>query len=137
LNDFFVLFASERQNVIHATEFVRQSPLIGPKVPVHGLLVDTQTGRLEWIVNGYQTFTSSVTAPAATVDASQLGAWQRPVPLPEFKIGEMQFPETKIGDIVTPVTHSISTAPTRSTTEPISSRDQQARRVEIRRPTEW
>src|SRR5579862_4294345 len=30
LNEFFGLFASERQNVINAVEFVRHSPLIGP-----------------------------------------------------------------------------------------------------------
>src|SRR3989442_10885082 len=35
LNEFFGLFASERQNVIRGVEFTRQSPLIGPKVPVH------------------------------------------------------------------------------------------------------
>ena len=38
LTEFFGVFASERQNVIKAAELVRQSPLIGPKVPVHGLL---------------------------------------------------------------------------------------------------
>ena len=51
---FFGLFASERQNVLRAAEFIRQSPLIGPKTPVHGLLVDINNGRLETIVNGYQ-----------------------------------------------------------------------------------
>src|SRR6185369_7954004 len=38
LNEFFGLFSSERQNVIKACDLVRQSPLIGPKIPVHGLL---------------------------------------------------------------------------------------------------
>lgn len=51
---FFGMFASERQNVIKAVDFVRASPLIGPKIPVHGLLIDTATGKLEWVVNGYQ-----------------------------------------------------------------------------------
>src|SRR5207247_11407234 len=54
LNEYFGLFASERQNVIRGAEIVRQSPLIGAKVPVHGLLIDVQTGKLEWLVNGYQ-----------------------------------------------------------------------------------
>src|SRR5262245_1157226 len=44
LNEYFGLFASERQNVMKAVEYVRASPLIGPRVPVHGLLVDIQTG---------------------------------------------------------------------------------------------
>src|ERR1044071_9057519 len=38
LSEFFGLFASERQNVIKAVEHVRASPIIGPGVPVHGLL---------------------------------------------------------------------------------------------------
>ncbi|HSU55358.1 MAG TPA: carbonic anhydrase, partial [Candidatus Dormibacteraeota bacterium] len=59
LNEFFGVFASERQNVIKAAEIIRSSPLIGPKVPVHGLLVDIQSGRLEWLVNGYQVLQTS------------------------------------------------------------------------------
>ena len=51
LNEFFGLFASERQNVLRGVEFVRQSPLIGPGIPVHGLLVDVESGKLEWLVN--------------------------------------------------------------------------------------
>ena len=54
LNEFFGLFASERQNVIRSADVVRNSPLIGPQVPVHGLLVDIHSGKLEWLVNGYQ-----------------------------------------------------------------------------------
>src|SRR5882757_4675355 len=54
INEFFGLFSSERQNVIKAADFVRHSPLIGPKVPVHGLLVDIETGKLDWLVNGYE-----------------------------------------------------------------------------------
>src|SRR5438128_5158444 len=48
LNEYFGLFASERQNVIRGAELVRQSPIIGSNVPVHGLVMDIQTGRLEW-----------------------------------------------------------------------------------------
>ena len=54
VNEFFGMFGSERQNVIKACEIVRSSPLIGPKIPVHGLLLDIQTGKLEWLVNGYE-----------------------------------------------------------------------------------
>src|SRR6266496_2911784 len=55
LNEYFGLFASERQNVLRGAEIVRQSPLIGANVPVHGLLIDIHSGKLEWLVNGYQT----------------------------------------------------------------------------------
>jgi carbonic anhydrase len=54
LNEFFGLFSAERQNIIKACELTRQSPLIGSKIPVHGLLVDTDTGKLDWVVNGYE-----------------------------------------------------------------------------------
>jgi len=95
LNDFFGLFGSERQNVIKACDIVRHSPLIGPTTPVHGLLVDTGTGKLDWIVNGYQTLetaTSHATAPANLIG-------QTTEKLGEFNIGEMKFPEAKIGEM--------------------------------------
>src|SRR6266446_238097 len=76
LNEFFGTFASERQNVLKAAGFVRSSPLIGPKTPVHGLLVDTETGKLEWLVNGYEALVTTsarwnevVKSAGQTVDA--------------------------------------------------------------------
>ena len=102
LVEFLNIFASERQNVIKATDFIRQSPLIGPKVPVHGLMLDTETGRLEWIVNGYQMF-SGVTAAPALADRSPL----ENLVLPEFHIGEMKFPEMKIGELATEAKHLV------------------------------
>ena len=135
LNEFFGLFASERQNVMRAVEFVRQSPLIGSKVPVHGLVVDTQSGRLEWVVNGYQAF--STTATAQSVEGPQLGGRQTTIPLPEFKIGEMKFPDLKIGEIATPVasvSQSISLSPIGGEGRGEGARTaQETRRVEIRR----
>jgi carbonic anhydrase len=97
LTEFFGLFASERQNVIRGVDFVRQSPLIGPQIPVHGLLVDIQTGRLEWLVNGYEALGSVATKfaqalPPAAPATAAVGA------LEEFKLGEMKFPEFKIGE---------------------------------------
>ncbi|HLP76520.1 MAG TPA: carbonic anhydrase [Candidatus Paceibacterota bacterium] len=99
LTEFFGMFGTERQNVIKSCEFVRQSPLIGPKVPVHGFLVDIGTGKLEWVVNGYQTFApvaerwnQVVKSAGQTVDALKA--------MNDFKIGEMKFPETKIGEVV-------------------------------------
>jgi len=76
-------------------EIVRSSPLIGPKVPVHGLLVDIQTGNLEWLVNGYQTLRAEssrwnevVQSAAQATDALKSMAG--------FDFGEMKFPSTKI-----------------------------------------
>lgn len=97
LVEFFGMFSSERQNVIKAVDFIRNSPLIGRKIPVHGLLVDIETGRLEWVVNGYETF-----AATASPDLNVLGkAGQFIDKLEEIgknTLGEMQFPETKIGE---------------------------------------
>jgi carbonic anhydrase len=103
VNEFFGMFGSERQNVIKACELVRSSPLIGPKIPVHGLLLDIQTGRLEWLVNGYQQWATMsdkwndvVRSAGETVDKLKS--------LADFNIGEMKFPETKIGETVTKAT---------------------------------
>jgi carbonic anhydrase len=100
LNEFFGTFGSERQNVIKAAGIARSSPLLGPKTPVHGLLVDIETGKLEWLVNGYETlgtvaarWNEVVKSAGQTVDALKS--------LADFKIGEMKFPETKIGEVVT------------------------------------
>jgi len=100
LNEFFGIFASESQNVHKAVEFVRQSPLIGPKIPVHGLMVDINSGRLEWLVNGYESLSTMasrwnevVRSAGQTIDALK--------PMADFNIGEMKFPETKIGEAVT------------------------------------
>ena len=55
LHEFFGLFTSERANVLKGVGFLRASPIIPSKVPVHGLMIDTTTGKLEWAVNGYET----------------------------------------------------------------------------------
>jgi len=100
VNEFFGMFASERGNVIKAVDIVRQSPLIGPRIPVHGLVVDIETGKVEWLVNGYQTletmgarWNEAVAAAGQTVDALK--------GLANFEIGGIKFPETKIGEAVT------------------------------------
>jgi carbonic anhydrase len=107
LTEYFGLFASERQNVIRGAEIVRHSPLIGSNVPVHGLLIDIQSGKLEWLVNGYQTLGAAPPSMGealkqTAVDAVRQTAAQAvdlvAAKLPEFKLGEMKFPEFKIGE---------------------------------------
>ena len=95
INEFFGTFGSERQNVIKACDIIRQSPIIGPKIPVHGLLLDVETGKLDWIVNGYQTLETAANRPAAP--ANLIG--QTTDKLGHFNIGEMKFPEAKIGEL--------------------------------------
>lgn len=119
LNEFFGLFASERQNVMRGAEFVRQSPLIGPRVPVHGLLVDVHTGKLEWVVNGYERLQQASVQTAASA-------------MPEFKPGEMKFPDVKIGDLHVPQAAPLETA--EQATMPLSQ--QPAARAEAPHPAE-
>src|ERR1035437_6685417 len=101
INEFFGTFGSERQNVLKACDLVRNSPLIGPKIPVHGLLLDVETGKLDWVVNGYETLQTqlspglpgNVALPKFGDHLESLGAFK------DFAMGEMKFPEKKIGEL--------------------------------------
>ena len=96
LNEFFGMFGSERQNVIKACDFARHSPLIGPKIPVHGLMIDIETGKLDWVVNGYDALQTPVQpATMPKIDFATLGAAGL---FKDFEMGEMKFPEMKIGE---------------------------------------
>lgn len=99
VSDYFGLFASEPQNVIKACDFVRRSPLIGPKIPVHGFVVNIETGKLDWIVNGYQNLETATTRWNEAVKSAGQTLDQFKS-LADFQIGEMKFPETKIGESV-------------------------------------
>ncbi len=78
---------------------MRHSPLIGPKIPVHGLLVDIETGKVEWLVNGYQTL-DTMGARLNEVAASAGHTLDALKSLTDFEIGGIKFPETKIGETV-------------------------------------
>ena len=116
VSEFFGTFGSERQNVIKACDFVRQSPLIGPKIPVHGLLLDIETGKLDWVVNGYETLTlqpgAAPTHPVSFATMGPLGSF------PEFTMGEMKFPEMKIGEAAANQPPPLSTPPAPSNRPP-------------------
>ncbi len=45
-------FEDERENVIEVCKKIKNHPLI-PDVPIHGLIIDIETGELEVLVNGY------------------------------------------------------------------------------------
>jgi len=99
VNEFFGMFGSERANVIKAVDTVRQSPLIGPKIPVHGLLVDIETGKVEWIANGYQTLDTKGFQPQGS--AAAIGqALDTFKPLADLEVGGIKLPDTKIGESV-------------------------------------
>jgi carbonic anhydrase len=54
LNRFLTGFESPKAGVLGTVELIRNHPLMPADVPVHGLLIDPQTGALEQIVNGYE-----------------------------------------------------------------------------------
>lgn len=112
LTEFFGMFASEQQNVIHAVDLARSSPLIGPKIPVHGLLVDVGSGKLDWVVNGYETLDRSVTHAPPGVKTEPLGKdfSDLAASIGNFNIGEMKFPEGKIGSVVNDLKERIEAA---------------------------
>jgi carbonic anhydrase len=87
LIEFFGLFATERQNVIKACDFVRQSPLIGPNIPVHGLLADIETGKLDWVVNGYEKLSQQQPQSPPSGALSQFTGLAS---LKDFDMGEMK-----------------------------------------------
>jgi carbonic anhydrase len=101
LNEFFGTFASVRQNVIRSTEIARQSSLVGPKIPIHGLLVDIGTGKLEWLVNGYQAL--ELAGPNLPEKLNTGSSRDALVDLPAFEIKDMQVPDSKIGDFASKV----------------------------------
>jgi carbonic anhydrase len=53
LRAFFGAASSERGRVRDSVEALRASPLIPGNVPIHGLIIDTNGGRLEVVVRGY------------------------------------------------------------------------------------
>lgn len=97
LVEYFGLSASERQNVLRAVEFVRASPLIGTKTPVHGLMLDLTTGRVECVANGYEVTPIVVAGKAGELFAAAeqtldkmaaIGNAGQELKLPTAKIGE-------------------------------------------------
>jgi carbonic anhydrase len=107
LSEFFGVFSSERQNVICGVDTVRSSPLIGPDIPVHGLLVETETGRVEWLVNGYRVLEiapprqQSVRPP---VDLPEIGDFHKPPP-DTAAPSTLELPGTKIGEGLSELQH--------------------------------
>jgi carbonic anhydrase len=100
LVEYFGLFGTERQNVIRAVDFVRVSPLIGAKVPVHGLLIDLKTGKLEWVINGYQSLDAVQTGKVGETFKKAEATLDAFAKIGHTAAEEFKLPETKIGSTV-------------------------------------
>jgi carbonic anhydrase len=46
-------FTSVNESVAHSVEVVTKHPLMPKDIPVHGLVIDPKTGKLDLVVNGY------------------------------------------------------------------------------------
>jgi carbonic anhydrase len=101
LVEYFGLFGSERQNVIRGVDFIRASPLMGSKVPIHGLLIDIKTGKLEWVVNGYQAFETVATGRAGELIQRADQMVDSFTKIGHLTANEFKLPEGKIGEIST------------------------------------
>jgi carbonic anhydrase len=102
LDEFVNRFVNERQNVDLAVKLARSSPLISRRTPIHGLLADVESGRLEWVVNGYE----AQYAPAVAVPPSEEGAPGESVglgPAPTEERPGITRPDFKLGDDLPPI----------------------------------
>lgn len=53
LDEWLKGFTSEEENVRNGVRIIQNHPLL-PNVPVHGLLIDPKTGKLDVVVEGYE-----------------------------------------------------------------------------------
>jgi carbonic anhydrase len=56
-------FTSVHESVLNSVEIIRNHPLCPPYIPVHGLIMDPDTGLLELVVDGYPKAASVAGAP--------------------------------------------------------------------------
>jgi len=101
LDEFVHRFVDERQNVDLAVKLARSSPLISRRIPIHGLMVDVESGRLEWVVNGYEACTVPNEEIAGAVEASHpSGGGSRPTASAPLSHRASDF---KLGDDLPPI----------------------------------
>lgn len=47
-------FGSVEDSVTHSVEMIKKHPLLPKDVPVHGLIIHPETGKLDLVINGYE-----------------------------------------------------------------------------------
>lgn len=48
-------FHSVEESVSHSVNMIKNHPLLPEKFPVHGLVIHPETGKLDVVINGYET----------------------------------------------------------------------------------
>ncbi|RLQ93088.1 beta-class carbonic anhydrase [Falsibacillus albus] len=51
--EFLKGFDSPEDNVLNSVNMIRNHPLMDPKIPVHGLIINPESGKLDLLVDGY------------------------------------------------------------------------------------
>ncbi len=54
MEKFLKGFDKPEDGVRHSVGMIRRHPLVPSFVPVHGFLIHPETGKLEWLINGYE-----------------------------------------------------------------------------------
>lgn len=54
LEEWFQGFSSVEDSVRHSVELIENHPLLPKEVPVHGLVISPETGKLDVVINGYK-----------------------------------------------------------------------------------
>ncbi|HSV15099.1 MAG TPA: carbonic anhydrase, partial [Tepidisphaeraceae bacterium] len=62
LERWLVGFNSPEEGVRQSVALIRQHPLLAPDVPVHGLMICPETGRLDVLIDGYASLPAPVTS---------------------------------------------------------------------------
>lgn len=52
-NQWLKGFDNVHDSVVRSAQIVRNHPLLPPGTPVHGMIIDPETGGLEWVYDGY------------------------------------------------------------------------------------
>ncbi|QOY33776.1 beta-class carbonic anhydrase [Anaerobacillus isosaccharinicus] len=47
-------FTEVEDSVKHSVDIVKNHPLLPSNIPIHGLIIDPKTGKLDTVINGYQ-----------------------------------------------------------------------------------
>ncbi|KAA0566874.1 carbonic anhydrase [Bacillus sp. CH30_1T] len=53
LHDWLKGFSSVEESVSHSVDMIKNHPLMDKKIPVHGLVISPETGKLDLVVEGY------------------------------------------------------------------------------------
>lgn len=53
LNQWLKGFGDVTKNVEHSVDVIRNHPLVSKEIPVHGLVIDPETGKLDLVTSGY------------------------------------------------------------------------------------